>query len=103
MNNKIIYNLTVKVEIDVHQKWLNWMKRIHVADMMATGLFLEYKICRLLGVDEEDGITYAVQYTMPNMDAYMRYQAEHALHMQRDQNQHFEGKYVTFPTIMKVV
>jgi hypothetical protein len=103
MSNKIIYNVTVKVEIDVHQKWLNWMKRIHAADMMATGLFLEYKICRLLGVDEQDGITYAVQYTLPDMDAYMKYQAEHALRMQRDHKQQFEGKFVAFRTLMKVV
>lgn len=101
--SKIVYNVTVKVDLAVHQDWLVWMKRIHVPDMMRTGLFLENKICRLLGVDEQDGITYAVQYICPNMESFQTYQTEHALRMQKDHQQRYEGKYVAFRTLMKVV
>lgn len=101
--SNILYNVTVKVELATHQEWLDWMKSIHIPDVMATGLFLEHKICRLLGVDEQDGITYAIQYLCPDMETFQQYQAEHALRLQKDHQQRYEGKYVAFRTLMKVV
>lgn len=100
---KIMYNITAKVDLDVHQDWLMWMKRVHVPDVMATGCFLEHKICRLLGVDESDGITYAVQYVSPDMNTFQRYQAEHARYLQQEHQTRYEGKYVAFRTLMKVM
>ena len=58
----IIYNVTLNVDQEVHEEWLNWMKEIHIPDVMATGLFLDNRLCRVL-VDDEGGITYAIQYT----------------------------------------
>jgi hypothetical protein len=101
--SKILYNVTVKVDREVHKDWLRWMKRIHLPDMMSTGMFLEHKVCRLLGVDEEEGITYAVQYLCPDIETYQRYQMEHGTRLQRDHHQRYEGKYVAFRTLMKVV
>ena len=37
------------------------MKFIHIPEVMATGFFLENKICRIHEF-EENGITYAIQY-----------------------------------------
>ena len=101
--SKILYNVTIKVDIRVHEEWLAWMKRVHVPDVMKTGMFLEYKICRLLGVDESDGITYAVQYLCPDMNTYNRYQAEHAYRLQKEHKERYEGKFVAFRTLMKVM
>lgn len=101
--SKILYNVTVKIEHEVHRDWLQWMKRVHLPDMMATGMFLEHKVCRLMGVDEEDGVTYAVQYLCPDLETYKRYQTEYALRLQKDHKERYGGKYVAFRTLMKVV
>ena len=55
----IIYNVTLNVDNDVHTEWLEWMKHTHIPDVMATGMFLDSRICRVLAEDE-GGITYAV-------------------------------------------
>ena len=101
--DEILYNVTVKVDHEIHNDWLHWMKRVHVPAVMETGMFIEYKICRLLGVDEEDGITYAVQYLCPNMTTYQLYQKKHAYDLQKDHTERYEGKFVAFRTLMKVV
>lgn len=99
----ILYNVTIKVEHDIHKDWLAWMKVVHLPDMMKTGYFIEYTISRLMGTDESDGFTYSIQYLMPNFAAYQDYQQEHAASMQRKHHARYENKYVAFRTIMKVI
>ncbi len=100
---KILYNVTVKVEIEVHLQWLNWMKRVHIPEVMATGKFEEYKICRLMGVDEVDGITYAIQYLCPNMVTFQLYQEKDAYRLQKVHYQKFNDQFVAFRTVMQVI
>lgn len=99
----ILYNVTIKIEHDIHNDWLAWMKVVHLPDMMKTGYFIEYTISRLMGTDESDGFTYSIQYLMPNFAAYQDYQQEHAASMQRKHHARYENKYVAFRTIMKVI
>ncbi len=99
----ILYNVTVKVEHGTHDDWLGWMKDLHIPDVMATGLFLEYRMSRLLGMDETDGITYSIQYLLANMEDYQEYHAEHAARLQADHQERYKGRYVAFRTMMQVV
>mgnify|MGYP002347735554 CR=1 FL=1 len=36
---KLLYNVTIKVESDIHHEWLEWMKTVHIPDVMATNSF----------------------------------------------------------------
>jgi hypothetical protein len=98
----IIYNVTVNVEDEIQEQWLSWMKEVHIPDVMSTGLFVENKICKVLGVDDE-GTTYSVQYTCKNMDDYNRYQAEFAPRLQKEHSDKFREKFVAFRSLLEVV
>jgi hypothetical protein len=98
----IIYNVTVNIEDDVHDEWLKWMKQNHIPDVLATGKFTDARICKLL-VDEQQGTTYTVQYTCNSMEDYNDYQSNHAPRLQKEHANKFEGKFVAFRSIMKVV
>lgn len=99
----ILYNVTVKVDLDIHDEWLNWMKTAHIPDVMNTGLFIEHKICRLLYIDESDGITYAFQYFCKDLDTLKHYQAEFGPALQADHTNRYKDKFVAFRTLMEVV
>ena len=100
----ILYNVTVKVSNDVHQKWLDWMKSVHIPDVMKTGLFLENKILRVMNHEQEqDGFTYAIQYYCEGMMEYNQYQENHADKLQKEHTEMFKDKFVAFRTIMKVI
>jgi hypothetical protein len=62
-----IYNVTVSIDKTLANDWLNWMKTIHIPDVLNTGHFIENKICRVMNVDDE-GATYSVQYTFEKME-----------------------------------
>ncbi len=99
----ILYNVTVKVEHDVHDEWLKWMKEVHIPDVLKTGIFSENKICRLLYVDETDGKTYSIQYLCENMDSFRTYQDNHAKALQAEHTNRYKDKFVAFRTLMEVL
>lgn len=98
----IIYNVTVNIENDVREEWLNWMKNTHIPDVMATGFFLENKICKVL-VDEEQGTTYSIQYTAASMKDLEEYQKTQAPRLQKEHSERYTGKFVAFRTLLEIV
>lgn len=99
----IIYNVTIKVDLDIHNEWVEWMKLEHIPRVLATGLFHDHRMLRILENDETDGITYAVQYTARNLTDYFTYQAEHAPALQQEVADRYGDKFVAFRTVMRVV
>ena len=99
----ILYNITFKIEHPIQDDWVRWMKIAYIPKMMDTGKFIEHKLCRVLGVDEEDGVTYALQFLCPNMVTYQLFQEKDAYSIQKEHAIKYQNQYVSFSTIMKVV
>lgn len=98
----IIYNVTVNIDNDVHDQWLEWMKTIHVPDVMNAGLFTEYKICKIL-VEEQQGTSYSFQYTCRSMEDFKKYEKEHAPRLRQDVLNKYKDKFVAFRTLLEIV
>jgi hypothetical protein len=98
----IIYNVTVNIENDVREEWLQWMKNVHMPDVMKSGCFIDNKICKVL-VDEEQGTTYSIQYTAQSMADLEKYQQLHSPSLQKEHSARYEGKFVAFRTLLEVL
>ncbi len=98
----ILYNVTISIDENVHDEWLNWMKTVHIPDVMKTGMFVDNKICRIHG-EEEGGKAYSIQYLAESWDHYNRYQEEFAQALQKDHLDRYSGKFGAFRTILEVV
>lgn len=99
----IIYNVTVNIENSVREEWLNWMQSKHIPDVMATGLFVESRMLRLIGDEDSGGTTYAIQYTAKDMGDYLRYRDEFAPALQRDAMDLFGDKFTAFRSLLETV
>jgi hypothetical protein len=100
----IIYNVTVNVESDIHDEWLQWMKEKHIPDVMRTGMFVENRICKVLNREQDEtGFTYAIQYVCKNMADYELYQKEHAPLLQAEHSERYRNKFVAFRTLLEIV
>lgn len=99
----ILYNVTIKIEQTIAAEWLEWMKTVHIPDVMATKLFTEYKICKILHDDEDGGETYAIQYFCPSMEDFYLYQKQYAKALQAEHMEKYKDRYVAFRTLMEVV
>lgn len=98
----IIYNVTVSIDADVHDEWLAWMKNTHIPEVLATGLFIESRMSRMLVEEEGGGITYSIQYTLESMDKMKEYEEKHAPRLRDDHTRRYNGKFGAFRTMMEV-
>lgn len=100
----IIYNVTINVDNSIHAEWINWMRDKHLADVMATGLFVEYRILKLLNLQEDEtGTTYAIQYKCKNREDYEHYQQAFAPALQAEGRTLFGDKFVAFRTLLEEI
>ena len=99
----IIYSVTVKIEIDVHDEWFTWMKSKHIPDVLATKKFVDYRMMKVLVENETDGITYNLQYRANTMTDYFDYLNDFAEKLQIEHTEKYKDKFVAFRTLLKEV
>ena len=99
----IIYNVTININEAVQEAWLQWMKTIHIPDMLATGKFSEAKMSRVMVEEEMGGVTYSVQYTAKNKALLQQYYEEDAARLRQDAADRFGEQFVAFRTELEVI
>ena len=98
----ILYNITVSVNSECTKEWLEYMINEHIPEVMNTGYFRDYKLCRVQG-DEQGGETYAVQYLAFSADAFNAYNTNCAPAIQADFHKKWGSKATAFRTILPVL
>jgi hypothetical protein len=99
----IVYNVTVKVDLSVHELWVRWMKEDHIPKVLETGCFNEFKFYRIMEENQSDGMTYAVQYFTPELSMYFDYQEKHAPRLQKESKDTWQDKYTAFRTLLREI
>jgi hypothetical protein len=99
----IIYNVTVKVEEQIAGAWLQWLLNEHIPHIMQTNCFVDYKVVRLLDVDDSEGPTYAIQYYAQSKTDYNRYIELHESKIRTIAFEKWKGKFIAFRSVMEVV
>jgi hypothetical protein len=100
----IVYNVTVNIDGAVEKEWLQWMKEVHIPEVLATGLFIENRIMRIFDEEKmEDTATYAFQYVLKNMDDFDTYQEKFAPTLQKSHSERYKDRFVAFRTLMEMV
>jgi hypothetical protein len=98
----ILYNVTINIDKEVEEEWLNWMKKIHIPKVMKTGMFVENKIYRIKA-DEPQGTSYSFQYFANSMVEMDQYQIEFAPSMQTEVMEKYGKHMVAFRTLLESV
>jgi len=99
----VIINQTFNVDASLKLDWIDWLKKVYVPEVMATGLFTDNRIMRLLSEDEENGNTFAVQFSMPSA-TYVNVSDEDFMYkFERMASQNFGDKVLFFRTVLEVM
>ncbi len=98
-----IYNVTINIDESIHDKWLNWMKDIHIPEMLKTGKFNKALMSQVMVNEEMGGVTYSVQYTCDSKENLEKYYLEDAQKMREEGHKLFKNKFGAFRTEMKVI
>lgn len=99
----IIYNITVKVEASIAEAWLSWLLHENIPAIMKTNCFTDYKVVRLLEVDDSEGPTYAIQYHAASKADYNRYIEMYANSLKQIAYDKWGDGFIAFRSVMEVV
>ncbi len=97
-----IYNVTTNRASSIEKEWLRWMQEKHIPEVLATGKFSEAKMSQVM-VDEEEGVTYSIQYTTDSKETLDRYYIEDAPELRQEGIELFGDKLLAFRTELKVI
>src|SRR6266496_2943928 len=96
-----VYNITVKVDNKIVQQWLQWQREVHIPEIMATNLFTDNKIFKLLEQDDDDTSTYVLQYFAETKENYYRYINEYAPGFREKALEKWGNNFIAFRTLMQ--
>jgi len=99
----IIYNVTIKVDYEIADAWLQWLLDEHIPAIIETKCFTDYKVVRLLEVDDSEGPTYAIQYYAESKADYNRYIEQYATGMRQKSFNKWGERFIAFNSVMQVV
>jgi len=99
----ILYSVTVNIDQTVEADWLQWMKNVHIPEVMATELPIENKLLRLLTEIENEGTTFSCQYYFQTMEDYVAYDKLHSPELQQKHHARYQNQYVSFRTLLEVL
>jgi hypothetical protein len=99
----ICYNITIKVDPAVEKEWVEWQTREHIPEVMSTGLFTEFRFYKLLEQDENEGITYVVQFFSTSVENYNTYINQFAPKLREKAFTKWKQKFIALRTVMQLV
>lgn len=99
----MLYNVTVGIDQSIEAEWLPWMKEVHIPAVLATGLFLNAKVYKVLHDNPDGSISYSVQYFSNSIDEIQQYLELHAPRLVEAHKQKFRDKHVAFRTVLEEV
>jgi Domain of unknown function (DUF4286) len=98
-----LYNITVGVDADIEQVWVQWMKTTHIPDVLKTNLFVDYKFYKVLHDNSDGSISYSVQYFATTLENVVQYLEKFAPVLMEEHRQKFKEKHVAFQTLLEEV
>jgi hypothetical protein len=99
----ILYNVTYNLEKDIINDWLGWMKTVHIPKVMATGYFSSVRLFELLSKEEEEGITFSLQFMTDTIQNIQEFLEHSARLLAEEHNMRYKNKHVAFRTVLQEV
>ena len=88
----IIYSVAVTIEVPIEREWLDWMRRLHIPEVVRTGCFKDAIIYRRVEPKSDDP-TYVIQYRCASLADYQRYADVFAPALQKQHSDRFSGRF----------
>jgi hypothetical protein len=99
----LLYNITIGIDKDIEHEWIAWVKENFIPQVMATGLFLDSRMYKVLHDDDNGSISYSIQYfarSIKEVTQYLQLFAPEIIERHRNQ---FINKHVAFQTLLEEV
>ena len=75
---EVVYSVTLRVSAAVVTEWVDWMRDVHIPEVMATGCFEAFEMRRCLEPPDSNDPLYEIRYLCASLDQYRAYEENHA-------------------------
>ena len=99
----ILYNITYLVPKELVENWLKWMKEEHIPGIMKSELFEKNTLWQIMNLDEQDGLTYALQLYAASSVEYDEYEVQFAPALRLKAAEQWGEQVLAFRTLMRIV
>jgi hypothetical protein len=99
----VLYNVTIGIDAQVELEWLEWMKNMHIPAVMSTGQFIENKIFKVVSEEEEETVSYSIQYFAKDVEHVVKYLNEFAAPLVEEHKNRYQNRHVAFRTLLEQV
>lgn len=98
-----IYSVTIHINKEVEQEWLNFMQTKHISDVLNAGYFTKASMRKVVHDTNEPSATYSIEYLTETIEQYEHYAQRAAPALQKDVSDRFAGKFTAQRTFYKIV
>lgn len=98
----IVYSVTVTIQPEIEKLWHDWMKQVHIPDVLRTGCFLDCSVYKIREPDTEQP-SYILQYRCPSLEDYHRYRETFAPVLQKEHSDRFSGRFTASRLVLEEV
>ncbi|MFT3949190.1 MAG: DUF4286 family protein [Agriterribacter sp.] len=99
----VVYNITTKVTWQIADEWVKWQQEEHIPEMLATSLFADYKIFKLLEQEDDEGPTFTIQFFFNAPEEYDAYIQLHSAVLREKAVRRWGNQSISFRTVMQLV
>lgn len=96
-----ILNITFLISQPMIDSWLVWARQDFIPYMLASGLLSDAQLARIVG-QEEDGLSYALQFKALNRRVLEQWNELHAAEMQQKCSSRFGESALFFSTVLEI-
>ena len=99
----LLYNVTVGIDKDSEEEWLQYMKGTHIQAVLNTGLFVSHKMYKVLHDQDDNTISYSIQYFANSIEEVQQYLEIFAPALIEEHRKRFHNRHVAFRTLLEEV
>ncbi len=99
----LLYNETIGIDKQVEPQFISWIKSFYIPAVIGTGLFVEYKIYKVLTHDDESSTSYSLQFFSNSIEQVLEFINDHSPKLVEEQILYFKDKHITFRTLLEEV
>ncbi|OIP81775.1 MAG: hypothetical protein AUK44_09285 [Porphyromonadaceae bacterium CG2_30_38_12] len=99
----LIFNTTYKISANQVSDWIRWAQDEHIAFMLSDAVFSHPQIAKVVGSEDDTGVSYSIQFHIDTMDRLMQWHKANASNFQRNCAAKFGSDVQFFTTVLEII
>ena len=99
----MLYNITMGIDKEIEAEWLQWMKNQYIPVVMQTGMFVDWKLYKVLHDQDENSVSYSVQYFSKTIEQVVQFVEQIEPELNKELQKKYKDRHVAFRTLLEQV